>query len=150
MGAAEFRFAVAALTLLAYGCAAWASAGGAIGAYLICGYALAMALNVFAPHLAATVAMRRYAPGTATAVLFVLPVSISLLSEAARQDRIAPSVFLWSGPLTVLAILAAIPGLFRMGAGSSPRPRRPIGKDVDDARRGSPGAAALAMESADF
>jgi hypothetical protein len=115
VGASEFRFAVTVLTLLAYLCAALATAGSSVGDYLLCGYALAMALNALVPHLAATVALRQYAPGTATAVLLNLPIAVATLTEARSENRIAWPTFIWAGPLIVLAIVAAIPLLFALG-----------------------------------
>ena len=114
VGPAEFRFAVAVLTAIAWAVAAWAAAGSATGAELVCGYALAMALNAFAPHLAATIALRRYAPGTATAFLLVLPVSVTLIRAGFAEGRIEQSRFVWVAPLTVAAILASIPALFAL------------------------------------
>lgn len=112
-----FRFAVAVLTgavLLA----AWlATVGGpgSFGAYFISGYALAMALNVLVPHLVATLALRKYAPGTATGLLFNLPLGGWLLYRALTEGYVDPGVFLYSGPITVLCILASIPLLFALG-----------------------------------
>jgi uncharacterized membrane protein YraQ (UPF0718 family) len=53
------------------------SIGGSqsIGAYFLAGYALVMLLNIFIPYEAATVALRSYVPGTATALLFNMPLS---------------------------------------------------------------------------
>ncbi|MBD8871958.1 HXXEE domain-containing protein [Rhodanobacter sp. DHB23] len=104
--AGPFRFAAAVLSLAAL-LAAWlAGVGGAhsVGAYLIAGYAAAMVLNVFLPHLAATVALRAYAPGTATALLFNLPLGGWLVYRSLAEHRVEPSVFAVSGPLTVLGI----------------------------------------------
>jgi hypothetical protein len=110
--AGSFRFAAAVLSMLAL-LAAWlAGVGGAhsLGAYFIAGYAAAMVLNVFLPHVAATVALRAYAPGTATALLCNLPLGGWLLYRSLAERQIEPSVFAVSGPLTVLgiAILGAL------------------------------------------
>jgi hypothetical protein len=115
VGAFEFRFAVAALTLAAYVCAALATAGSAFGAYLVCGYALAMAANAFVPHLVATLALRRYAPGTATGLLLNLPIGVALIAAAAAEGRIAWPTFVWAGPMTMVALVATIPVLFALG-----------------------------------
>lgn len=115
VGAAEFRFAVAVLALLAYVCAWLSVTGSRIGTYVLCGYALAMFLNVFIPHLAATAALRRYAPGTATALAFNLPVTSLLLAGAVEQRRIDLAIFAWAGPLTVGGIMLSIPALFMIG-----------------------------------
>ncbi|MBU4425904.1 MAG: HXXEE domain-containing protein [Desulfobacterales bacterium] len=117
VGAREFRFAVGVLTALAYVAAYLSVAGGkeSVGAYFIAGYALTMLMNVFFPHLLATLIMRRYAPGTATALLLNLPVTVLLLYQGLQQGYIRFSTFMWAGPLVVAAILSAIPLLFAIG-----------------------------------
>lgn len=115
--AGPFRFAVAALSVAVL-IAAWlASVGGArsFGAYFVAGYALAMVLNVAVPHIAASVAMRSYAPGTATALLLNLPLGGALLYRSVVEQYVEASVFVVSGPATVLGILASIPLLFAAG-----------------------------------
>ncbi|WP_225578168.1 HXXEE domain-containing protein [Rhodanobacter sp. 7MK24] len=115
--AASFRFAAAVLSLVAL-LAAWlADVGGAhsLGAYFIAGYATAMVLNVFLPHVAATVALRAYAPGTATALLFNLPLGGWLVYRSLAEHWIEPSAFAVSGPLTVLGIAALGAALLWLG-----------------------------------
>jgi hypothetical protein len=114
VGAGEFRFGVFALTLLVIVVAALAAAGSAVAAYLVCGFALGMALNAFVPHLAASAALRDYAPGTASGIFLVLPVAAATLFEAGAEGRIAWPTFAWAGPATILAIVAAIPLLFAL------------------------------------
>jgi hypothetical protein len=113
----EFRFAVTVLTILAYIMAYFAMIGGqsSIGAYLVSGYALAMLLNVAFPHLLATLVMRRYAPGTATAIALNLPITSMLLYQGFEEGFIDKSNFIYVGPLVVVGILLLIPGLFFMG-----------------------------------
>ena len=117
VGANEFRFAVAVLTAAVFAAAIMAGIGGkkSLGAYLVCGYALAMLLNIVYPHVLATVVLREYAPGTLTALLLNLPVSVLLLAMAFREDYIDASTFLWAGPLVVLAIAGSIPLLLAIG-----------------------------------
>lgn len=117
VGSAEFRFAVLVLTLLAV-FAAWLATvqgKGSLGAYLVAGYALAMLLNVLVPHLLATLFLRRYMPGTATALLLILPVTLGLLREAIRDGDIDWQSFLVFGPMVVAGIVALIPLLFWIG-----------------------------------
>lgn len=117
VGATPFRFAVAVLSAAVL-LAAWlASAGGpqSFGAYFLTGYALAMVLNVLVPHLAATVALRSYAPGTATAALLNLPLGGWLVYRSLAERYVEPSMFVVSGPATVLGIVASIPLLFALG-----------------------------------
>jgi len=112
-----FRFAVLALTLLAYVASVLASLGDkqGAGAYLVAGYALAMLLNVVFPHLLATVALRRYAPGMMTALILNLPVTVGLLRQAAVEGYIDLDKFVFIGPLVVVGIGASIPVLFTAG-----------------------------------
>jgi hypothetical protein len=117
IGASEFRFAVVVLTLLAYGAAYLSAIGGrqTVAAYALAGYALAMLLNVLVPHVFATIALRKYAPGTATALLFNLPVCSRLLFIGVRDGYIVTDKFVWYGPASVAIILASIPTLFFIG-----------------------------------
>ena len=115
--AREFRFAVSVLTVFAYAAAYLAAVGGkeSVGAYLLAGYALAMLLNVLFPHVLATVVMRRYAPGTATALLLNLPITVLLLDKGLQEGYVQVHRLAWVGPLVVVGILAAIPVLFAIG-----------------------------------
>ena len=115
--AGEFRFAVGVFSalVLALTAAASVSPARSSGAYLMAGYVLAMVLNAFVPHLFATALVRRYMPGTATAVLLNLPLGWLYLRLVLLEHGIDLRVFLWSGPLTVLAFLALIPGLLALG-----------------------------------
>ena len=112
-----FRLGAMALSLLALLAAWWAEVGGgqSFGAYLLAGYALAMVLNVLAPHVIACLVTRSYAPGTATAVLFNLPMGGWLIYRSLSDGAIEPAVFAWSGPLVVLGLLACVPALFVLG-----------------------------------
>ncbi|MCU1314457.1 MAG: hypothetical protein JWM54_2214 [Acidobacteriaceae bacterium] len=110
----EFRFAAAILSAIFIGITAAASlsSSGSIAAYVMAGYALAMVLNAFVPHVLATVLMRRYMPGTATALLFNLPLGTIYVRRALAEHFIASHTFNWAGPLTVAALAASIPVLF--------------------------------------
>jgi hypothetical protein len=74
-----------------------------------------MLLNVVFPHMIATVIMRRYAPGTLTALLFNLPVSILLLHQALQEGYVTWQKFIWAGPLVVVCIMVLIPIMFAIG-----------------------------------
>ncbi|MDD1622482.1 MAG: HXXEE domain-containing protein [Methylococcaceae bacterium] len=117
VGKVEFRFAVLMLSLLLVAAAVAASFSGAtsVAAYIFAGYVLAMVANVLAPHVLATLALRRYMPGTASAVLFNLPLGGMFLYRALSEGYVQPMTFAWAGPLTALAILASIPVLFALG-----------------------------------
>jgi hypothetical protein len=117
VSATEFAFAVIVLTAAAAATALAANLGGkgSAGAYLVCGYALAVLLNVLFPHLLVTLVLRRYAPGTMTAVVLNLPACALLLDHALREQYVEMGTFLWAGPSTVIAIVTAIPLLFALG-----------------------------------
>ena len=119
VSARQFRFAVLVLTLLAWVIVGWSALGSSFAGYLVSGYALAMLVNVVFPHLAATFAMRRYAPGTATAVLLNLPVTALLLQQGFAVEKLDPDTFLWAGPLVAITIAMSIPGLFAARASAS-------------------------------
>jgi hypothetical protein len=112
-----FRFGAVVLSVAVLVAALLASIGGAqsFGAYFISGYALTMVLNVFVPHVVATVALRVYAPGTATALLLNLPLGGWLVYRSLVEGYVEPRVFLYSGPATVLCLVASIPLLFAIG-----------------------------------
>ena len=117
VGNTEFRFAVIVMTLVAIISAWLATVQGrrSLGAYLVTGYALGLLLNVLFPHVVASLALRRYMPGTATAVLLNLPVTIGLLLRAFREGYVEPRAFLIFGPMVVIGGVASVPLLFWMG-----------------------------------
>lgn len=117
VGKQEFRFAVFVLTILAYGLTylSWSSGPESIWTYLNCGYMLAMLLNVFLPHLIATIAMRRYCPGVWTGIILNLPINSLLLYLAFHEKWIMCEKFILFSLITVLAILLSIPFLFFLG-----------------------------------
>jgi hypothetical protein len=117
VGPFEFRFAVIVLTIAAYGVAYVSAEQGpqTTAAYVLAGYALAMLLNVFVPHLFATLALRQYAPGTLTALLGNLPVCSLLLRAGIQDGHIQMEKLTWFGPVVVVSILATIPCLFFLG-----------------------------------
>lgn len=119
-----FRWAVAWLSLgfVAATAAASVSAPASLGAYLMAGYVLAMVLNVFVPHLAASALTRSYMPGTGTALLLNLPLGLLYLHRAVASQSITLPTFYWAGPLVVLGIAGVLPALFALG-----RKRYPAG-----------------------
>ena len=89
---AEARFVLLSLTIVCYLCAALATAGNSIGSYLICGYALVMLLNVFVPHIIATVALRECA-GYGNGDLLEPSIDVSAVEKSSpRQAHLAPDI----------------------------------------------------------
>lgn len=117
VGAGEFRFAVGVLSLCFASAALGASmtGPGSAMAYLMAGCVLTMVLNAVFPHLLATLLTRTYMPGTASAALFNLPLGTLYLARAFTERRIDQDVFIWTAPLTVIAIAGSLPLLFSMG-----------------------------------
>jgi hypothetical protein len=117
VSAPAFRFAVAVLTTLAFIVTIWSAKAGreSVGAYLLTGYALAMLINVFVPHLLATVAMRRYMPGLGTAVALNLPVAVILLRRAFAEGYVRFPTFVYCGVLVCVTLAASIPLLLAVG-----------------------------------
>jgi hypothetical protein len=114
---AVFRFAVLTLTIFAYISTILAAVGEkqSLGAYLVAGYALAMLLNVIFPHLIATIALKKYAPGLTTALFFNLPITLGLLYHATIEGYIDLNKFYYIGPVVTIGILGSIPVLFAIG-----------------------------------
>lgn len=61
----------------------------------LAGFALAMAVNALLPHLALSLAKRSYSPGTASGMLFNLPLGVLILWKSALRGDI-PGKQLWS------------------------------------------------------
>jgi hypothetical protein len=112
-----FRFGAAVFTALAYAAALASAWGGqqSVGAYLLASYALAMLVNACVPHLLATVALRRYMPGTATALALNVPIAYLLLQAAFREGYVSEPAFWVVGIAVGAALAGAIPALFALG-----------------------------------
>ncbi len=87
VGNAEFRFAalVVSVAFVALTLAA-TSLPGAEVQYVFAGYVVAMLANALVPHLAITIALREYMPGTATAWLLVVPLGYLYLWTAVSDS----------------------------------------------------------------
>jgi hypothetical protein len=113
-----FRFAAAVLTVLAFAIT-WLSARSGqqtFWTYLAFGYMAAMLANVLIPHVAATLVMRRYMPGVATAVALNLPVLSLLVVLALKEGYVSGwRAAEYSVGVTGLLVLS-IPVLFKLGA----------------------------------
>lgn len=117
VGAFEFRFAVTVLTLLGYIITLLSvrTGSGSIATGLFCAYCLAMLLNAFVPHLAATVILRRYAPGLATGLLLNVPVAAWLLHRAVSEGHVTVKLLSVCSAILIPALLISIPVLFAAG-----------------------------------
>jgi len=112
-----FRFAVAVLTVLAF-VLTWLSATSGkqtVWTYLTFGYIVAMLANVIFPHVVASVALRSYMPGVATAVALNLPAFSLLVVLALREEYVSG----WEATAYSVGVssllLMSIPALFKLG-----------------------------------
>ncbi|MCB9454201.1 MAG: HXXEE domain-containing protein, partial [Anaerolineaceae bacterium] len=80
----EFYFAVICVTLLAYLSTVLALAFPTVALLklIFFGFLGTMILNIFMPHLAATILLRRYAPGLLTGVFGLIPINGIILGQA--------------------------------------------------------------------
>jgi hypothetical protein len=112
-----FRFAVAILTILAFA-VTWLSAHSGkqtVWTYLAFGCMVVTLANALVPHIALTIAMRRYMPGVASAVAINLPV-LSLLVVLALREGYVSGVKAAAYSIGVGGVaLLSIPALFKLG-----------------------------------
>lgn len=74
-----------------------------------------MVLNAFLPHLTATVLTRTYAPGVVTGLLLNVPICLSLLSRALREEQLQLRRLARVTVVFVPLLLASLPLLFIVG-----------------------------------
>ncbi len=116
VGPFEFRFAVAVVTLAVYGVILYFTRRETRPAQLLMGGTLVVILvNVFIPHLAATVMTGRYAPGVLTGVLFNVPVTFYLLRRGLKEGEYTPSSLALGAGVCALLALPLMLGSFAAG-----------------------------------
>lgn len=119
----EFLFAVILVTILAYLSTFLAMAFPSVLIFrqIFFGVLGAMILNAFVPHLAATIALRRYAPGLVTAVFLLVPINSIILYQALADGYLQWLELGLSTLVVVVVILALLPLFFRLGKSIEPR-----------------------------
>ena len=112
-----FRFAavVQSLLLVLLAAAAFLSAPQSPAAYGFAGYVFAMLVNVFAPHVLASIALRKYMPGMATALVLNLPLGVLFLHRALADGFVVWGTLVWAAPFVAFLVLLSIPVLFAIG-----------------------------------
>jgi Protein of unknown function with HXXEE motif len=112
-----FRFAAVAqsLLLVLLTAAAFLSAPRGPAAYGFAGYVFAMLINVFVPHVVASIALRKYMPGMATAVGLNLPLGLLFLHRALADGFVVWGTLVWAAPFVAFLVLLSIPILFAIG-----------------------------------
>lgn len=113
----QFIFAVIVVTIIGYLVTVIEiinNTPGSVFSYMYLGFIGMMGLNTILPHLAATILLKRYAPGLITALLLNLPLSIMII---ARYISAGINVlYLIIAILTItMLILALLKPLFKLG-----------------------------------
>jgi hypothetical protein len=113
----EFYCALIVLTALSYlaVCLMALYPGQRLFTYLFAGLLGAMAFNAVFPHIAATIALRKYAPGVITAVLLMLPVNGLILLHMANSSILSPYEIVLSTLGVGVPMAASLPVLFWIG-----------------------------------
>lgn len=111
----SFRFALIVLTGAVYVVVACAAAGVASAIVILSGLALVMAINAVAPHLILTLVCRRYAPGTATGLFIMTPLSTLLIVRIAAAGHLDGYALVVSALSVAVAVIIAIPALIYSG-----------------------------------
>lgn len=113
----EFVFAVILVTLLAYWSTFAAMAAPTVWVYrqIFYGFLGTMVLNAFVPHLAATVLLRRYAPGLATGLALLVPLNSIILAQALAAGELDWRQLAVSTSVVAGVLLALLPVFFRLG-----------------------------------
>lgn len=83
--------------------------------YVFAGFLGAMAFNAVFPHLSATVALRKYAPGTVTALLLMLPVNGLILYYLVNTGVVSVYEIVLSTLGVGIPMAASLPVLFWIG-----------------------------------
>ncbi|MBN1572530.1 MAG: HXXEE domain-containing protein [Deltaproteobacteria bacterium] len=117
VGTFEFIFAVIVITILGYlfTYLAVKRGKGSIPAYLLFSLILVVDINVFFPHLLATIATKSLAPGTVSAVLLNLPICTYLLIRGVKEEYIQLKRLLIILIPFLIASIVTIAGLFFIG-----------------------------------
>lgn len=113
----EFRFAVLIVTILSLLSTSTFIVFPYIKItnYIYFGFLGAMILNVIFPHLIATIALRRYAPGLISGLLFILPINGVILYKAVDKNIINLFEVIASTLIIGAILLIYLPLLFRLG-----------------------------------
>jgi len=112
----EFRFAVIVITALGYLITFqyMVFPSSAVSRFFYCGFILMMVVNVVFPHLAATVVLKRYAPGTITGILLNAPAGLYILVKEIK-DVYDLAAVITAGIFVSIAVLFSLKYLFIAG-----------------------------------
>ena len=113
----QFIFAVIVVTIIGYLVTFIEiinNTPGSVFCYIYLGFIGMMGLNTIIPHLAATILLKKYAPGLITALLLNLPLSIIII---ARYIDAGINIYLIIVAILVVTgiILSSLKPLFKLG-----------------------------------
>lgn len=117
VGPFEFRFALLVITAIAFVITLYFCFNGkqSFACSLYFSFNFGMFLNVFFPHLAGTIVMKRYTPGLLTGVFLILPATSFILIYGHNNGYYSfPEILYITIPFAIL-MTASIPLLFRIG-----------------------------------
>jgi hypothetical protein len=113
----EFVFALIVITLFAAVITFlfYLSGKHSVACYLFFSFNFGMLINVFIPHLVATIALKKYCPGLLTGILFLTPTTIYLLLYGYNNGYfVFPTFWFVTIPFAAV-VLWSIPFLFKVG-----------------------------------
>ena len=103
----EFRFAIIIVTIIGYLLTfqylIFANKSQ-FSRYIFLGFILMMVINTFLPHLAATMVLKKYAPGTITGLLLNVPIGLYLLYNYIQTQHELLMVILCGIALAVIIV----------------------------------------------
>ena len=113
----EFAFAVITLTILSFIITALFYFNGKLSftGYLYFAFNFGILINVFFPHVTATLVLRKYSPGLLTGLLFLLPTTAYILIYGFEQGYFVFPKFWYIAIPFALLIIGLIPLLFKTG-----------------------------------
>jgi hypothetical protein len=113
----EFRFAVIIITAIGYLVTFQYfifSETSIVSKYLYFGFVSMMILNTIFPHLIATIALKKYAPGLITGILLNVPIGLYILINNIHSGNELLLLLISTISVTII-ILSLIKLLFRIG-----------------------------------
>jgi len=113
----EFVFALIIITLLATTITFlfYLSGKQSLACYLFFAFNFGMLINVFFPHIAATIALKKYCPGLLSGLLFLAPTTSFLLFYGYQNKYfLFPKFWIITIPFAGLVVWS-IPILFKLG-----------------------------------
>lgn len=116
VGAFEFRFAVIVITLIVYAVIWYFSrCDNRIASGMMGGILVVILVNVFFPHLIASIACMEYVPGLLTGILLNLPVTIYLLRRGVCEDFFNTRILVIGTAGMAVITIPLLPVLFALG-----------------------------------